>query len=100
MLLLSFVGLEAEAASNLVLYLYTCNILMGHAHDVRYARLMAPLPPDELNFVAYHYVHHISPTNNFGLTEPSDMFWDWILGVSTIKKLAVAEAGMSRQNRI
>ena len=98
-LLLSLVGLEAEAASNLVVYLYTCNILMSHAHDVRCARLMAPLP-DELNFVACHHVHHISPTNNFGLTEPSDMFWDWILGVSTIKKLAVAEAEMSRQKCI
>ena len=74
---------------------------MSHAHDVRCARLMAPLP-DELNFVACHHVHHISPTNNFGLTEPSDMFWDWILGVSTIKKLAVAErlAEMSRQKCI
>ena len=52
----------------------------------RCARLMAPLP-DGLNFVAYHYVHHLSPSHNYGLTEPSDMFWDKMLGVNTIKKL-------------
>ena len=31
---------------------------------------MAPLP-DSLNFVAYHYEHHLSPSNNYGLTEPT-----------------------------
>ena len=36
--------------------------------------------------VSYH-VHHINPNRNFGLTEPSDRLWDWILGVNTIQKL-------------
>ena len=57
---------------------------MSHASDVRCARLVAPLP-NSLNFVAYHYVHHLSPCNNFGLTEPSDLLWDWILGQKTIR---------------
>eukprot|EP00971_Amphidinium_carterae_P098070 1940479-Amphidinium_carterae.1 len=35
----------------------------------------------------YHYVHHLSPCNNFGLTEPSDVIWDKLLGVNTVKKL-------------
>lgn len=84
-LLLGAAGLEHEAFSNLGVYLLICNTLMSHAHDVRCARLMAPLPQG-LNFVAYHWVHHISPSHNFGLTEPSDMLWDWLLGVSTIKQ--------------
>ena len=85
-LLLSRFGLEGQAFSNLSGYLVICNTLMSHAHDVRCARLMAPLP-DSLNFVAYHYVHHLSPANNFGLTEPSDLLWDRLLGVQTIRKL-------------
>ena len=84
--LLSLVGLEGEAFSSVQLYLITFNILMSHAHDVRCARLLAPLP-DSLNFVAYHYVHHLRPSSNFGLTEPSDLLWDWLLGVRTIRKL-------------
>ena len=82
---LSLFSLEAEAFSNVSGYLIIFNTLMSHAHDVRCARLMAPLP-DSLNFVAYHYVHHLSPSNNFGLTEPSDLLWDKILGVRTICK--------------
>ena len=75
-ILLGCVGLEREAFSNVMEYLVIFNTLLSHAHDTRCARLMAPLP-DELNFVAYHYVHHLSPANNFGLTEPSDRIWDW-----------------------
>jgi len=71
--------------SNVSGYLVVCNTLMSHAHDVRCARLMAPLP-DSLNFVAYHRVHHLHPSRNFGLTEPSDLLWDFILGVRTILK--------------
>ena len=84
-LLLSLVGLQGEAFSNVSGYLVIFNTLLSHAHDVRCARLMAPLP-DSLNFVAYHYEHHLSPSNNYGLTEPSDIIWDRILGVSTVRK--------------
>ena len=75
-----------EAFSNLTGYIIIFNTLLSHAHDVRCSRLLAPLP-DELNFVAYHYVHHLSPCNNFGLTEPSDQLWDLLLGDKTIVKL-------------
>jgi len=85
-MLLSLFGMEDQGLSNFALYLISFNILLSHAHDLRCARLLAPLP-DELNYVAYHYVHHISPANNFGLTEPSDRLWDWILGVDTIRKV-------------
>ena len=71
--------------SNLTLYIGMINNLLSHAHDIKCAQLIAPLP-DNLNFVAYHYVHHLSPNSNFGLTEPTDMLWDWILGVKTITK--------------
>mmetsp|Transcript_941 Transcript_941/g.1553 ORF Transcript_941/g.1553 Transcript_941/m.1553 type:complete len:309 (+) Transcript_941:171-1097(+) len=67
--LLSQFGLESESFSNLTSYLLSFNILLSHAHDLRCARLLAPLP-DAVNFVAYHYVHHISPSHNYGLTEP------------------------------
>ena len=79
-------GVEGQAFSNLTGYLIVFNTLLSHSHDIRCARLLAPLP-DELNFVSYHYVHHISPANNFGLTEPSDKLWDYLLGVKTISKL-------------
>ena len=85
-LLLSKVGLEGQAFSNFTGYLMVFNTLLSHSHDIRCARLLAPLP-DGLNFVAYHYVHHVSPANNFGLTEPSDLIWDYLLGVKTIAKL-------------
>jgi len=85
-ILLSLFGLQGEAFSSLQVYLLIFNTLLSHAHDTRCARLLAPLP-DDLNFVAYHYVHHLSPTNNYGLTKPSDMFWDRLLGVDTIRKL-------------
>lgn len=78
-------GLQASCFSNFATYLIALNILLSHAHDARCANLIAPLP-DELNFVSYHYVHHIHPNRNFGLTEPSDKLWDWILGVNTIEK--------------
>eukprot|EP00986_Skeletonema_menzelii_P008901 scaffold3901_cov135-Skeletonema_menzelii.AAC.7 len=83
--LLSQFGLESESFSNLTSYLLSFNILLSHAHDLRCARLLAPLP-DAVNFVAYHYVHHISPSHNYGLTEPNQ-FWDYILGVKTIAKI-------------
>ncbi|KAL7548929.1 hypothetical protein ACHAWF_012186 [Thalassiosira exigua] len=86
MLLLNQLGLIGSAFSNFTAYLYVFNTLLSHAHDVRCSRLLAPLP-DELNFVAYHYVHHLSPGNNYGLTEPSDKLWDYLLGVNTIVKL-------------
>ena len=79
-------GFMAESFSNVTAYLVIFNTVLSHAHDIRCSRLLAPLP-DELNFVAYHYVHHLSPANNFGLTEPSDKFWDYVLGVNTIAKL-------------
>ena len=79
-------GFMADSFSNVTAYLVVFNTVLSHAHDIRCSRLLAPLP-DELNFVAYHYVHHLSPANNFGLTEPSDKFWDYILGVKTIAKL-------------
>jgi sterol desaturase/sphingolipid hydroxylase (fatty acid hydroxylase superfamily) len=82
---LSWWGLQGQAYSNLVGYLILQNTLLSHAHDIRCARLLAPLP-DALNFVAYHFCHHLSPSNNFGLTELSDRLWDWILGVDTIVK--------------
>lgn len=85
-LLLSEFGVEGQAFSNVTGYLIVFNTLLSHSHDIRCARLLAPLP-DELNFVAYHYVHHVSPANNFGLTEPSDKLWDYLLGVKTIAKL-------------
>lgn len=85
-LLSKVLGIEGQAFSNLTGYLIVFNTLLSHSHDIRCARLLAPLP-DELNFVAYHYVHHISPSNNFGLTEPSDKLWDCLLGVKTIAKL-------------
>ncbi|KAJ1461225.1 hypothetical protein M885DRAFT_508106 [Pelagophyceae sp. CCMP2097] len=84
--LMALAGLEGEAYSNVSSYLLVHNTLMSHAHDVRCARLMAPLP-DALNFVAYHRVHHLQPSSNFGLTEPSDLLWDWLLGVNTVRKL-------------
>jgi len=79
-----------SAYSNVCEYLIIMATLLSHAHDTRCARLLAPLP-DELNFVAYHYVHHLTPSNNFGLTEPSDLFWDWLLGVNTIRKMTDLE---------
>eukprot|EP01083_Nonionella_stella_P067609 178947_1 len=84
--LLSLFGLEGQSISNLTAYLTVFNMMLSHAHDIRCARLLAPLP-DEFNYVAYHYVHHVSPANNFGLTEPSDLIWDCLLGVKTIAKL-------------
>merc|ERR1711871_239753 len=92
-----FFGLESEAFSNVSMYLLIFNTLLSHAHDIRCARLMAPLP-DTLNFVAYHYQHHLSPSHNFGLTEPSDIVWDKILGVSTIRAPTVAIADSKKQS--
>lgn len=76
-------GFAGHVFSNFTLYLAIPNTLMSHAHDIRCARLIVPLP-DSLNFVAYHYVHHLAPDKNFGLTKPSDVIWDKILGTRTI----------------
>lgn len=86
LILLSLIGLQEQAYSNVTGYLMIFNTLLSHAHDTRCARLLAPLP-DDLNFVAYHYVHHLSPCNNYGLTKPSDAIWDKLLGVNTIRRL-------------
>ncbi|GFH58020.1 predicted protein [Chaetoceros tenuissimus] len=82
-------GMHSQMTSNFVEYMVVFNTLLSHAHDIRCAKLLAPVP-DEMNFVAYHYVHHLFPSNNFGLTEPSDKLWDWILGVETIMKVDTA----------
>lgn len=76
-------GLAGCVISNFTTYMLVMNALLAHAHDIRCARLLAPLP-DHLNFVAYHYVHHLNPDKNFGLTKPSDVIWDKLLGKDTI----------------
>jgi sterol desaturase/sphingolipid hydroxylase (fatty acid hydroxylase superfamily) len=81
--LASLVGLEGSCFSNFSLQLVLYNQLFSHSHDVRCASLVVPLP-DSMNFGAYHRVHHLHPSNNFGLTLPSDLIWDRILGVNTI----------------
>lgn len=73
----------ANPFSNLSEWLLLYNTLLSHAHDVRCASLILPVP-DSLNFAAYHRVHHLNPGANFGLTMPSDIIWDKILGVNTI----------------
>jgi len=78
---------EFEVFSSMSLYLGLMNILFSHAHDIRMARLITFFVPDELNLAAYHYVHHLDPSSNFGLTEFSDFFWDRLLGVRTVRKL-------------
>merc|ERR1712217_955601 len=81
----SCIGLEAYVFSSFVWYCNTLNLLLSHAHDVRCSRLMVPLP-EGANFVAYHYNHHLNPNSNFGLTKPSDMLWDKILGHDTVQR--------------
>ncbi|CAE8641670.1 unnamed protein product [Polarella glacialis] len=78
-----FIGMEASAFSNISEWLLLFNTLLSHAHDERCASLILPVP-DSLNFAAYHRVHHLNVAKNFGLTLPSDMVWDRILGVNTI----------------
>ena len=58
--------LPGFAVSNWVMYLNPIHQSFSHAHDVRCAHIIAPLP-ESLNFSAYHYVHHLSPCNNYGL---------------------------------
>lgn len=77
-------GLAGSTYSNLVDWLIIYNMLFSHAHDVRVANLLLPVPP-ALNFAAYHRVHHLAPNNNFGLTLPSDLLWDKLLNVQTIR---------------
>lgn len=77
-------GLAGSTYSNLVDWLIIYNMLFSHAHDVRVANLLLPVPP-ALNFAAYHRVHHLAPNNNFGLTLPSDLLWDKMLNVQTIR---------------
>merc|ERR1719159_360608 len=87
-------GMAGAAFSNLSEWLLLFNTLLSHAHDSRCASLILPVP-DSLNFAAYHRVHHINPAKNFGLTMPSDMLFDKLLGVRTIcmdEAEALAEA--------
>lgn len=77
-------GLGASAFSNVSEWLLLMNTLLSHAHDARCASLILPVP-DSLNFAAYHRVHHLNVARNFGLTLPSDIIWDKILGVNTIE---------------
>jgi len=81
--LCGWLGLGASAFSNVSEWLLLMNTLLSHAHDARCASLILPVP-DSLNFAAYHRVHHLNPARNFGLTLPSDLIWDKILGVNTI----------------
>eukprot|EP00873_Tetraselmis_striata_P022215 jgi/Tetstr1/442479/TSEL_030579.t1 len=81
--LATLLGLQSAAFSNFVEWLLLYNTLFSHAHDVRCANLIVPLPPS-MNFGAYHRVHHLQPGKNFGLTMPSDLIWDAILGCNTI----------------
>lgn len=77
-------GFEDSALTNVSEMLLLVNTLFSHAHDLRCANLVLPFLPEGLNFAAYHRVHHLSPGNNFGLTRPSDLVWDRILGHKTI----------------
>lgn len=70
---------------NMILYLVVPATLFSHAHDARCAHLMVPGLPENLNFVAYHHLHHLEPSKHYGLTLPSDLFWDFVLGVDTRK---------------
>eukprot|EP00929_Paragymnodinium_shiwhaense_P010144 TRINITY_DN114644_c0_g1_i1.p1 TRINITY_DN114644_c0_g1~~TRINITY_DN114644_c0_g1_i1.p1 ORF type:complete len:318 (+),score=36.97 TRINITY_DN114644_c0_g1_i1:77-1030(+) len=89
-------GFADQAFSNVVGYLIIFNNILSHAHDVRCASLIVPLP-DSLNFAAYHRVHHLNPNANYGLTRPSDMFWDAVLGQDTIMDFAkIAEYDESK----
>ena len=92
-LLAGWLGYHNVINSNLIMYLSAFHLQMSHGHDIRCAVLMTPMIPDELNFTAYHFVHHVSPSNNFGLTRLSDLIWDYVYGVSTIKsyKLCLKE---------
>jgi len=82
--LCSKMGIASSAFSNMSEWLILFNTLLSHAHDSRCASLILPVP-DSLNFAAYHRVHHLNPTRNFGLTIASDLIWDKILGVTTIE---------------
>lgn len=80
--LIHWSGFQVYGSSNLSELLMLFNTMFAHAHDVRCANLMFPLP-NYLNFSAYHQVHHLNPGKNFGLTLPSDLIWDKLLGVQT-----------------
>lgn len=54
------------SVSNWVMYLNPIHQSFSHAHDIRCAHIIAPIP-EAINFSAYHYVHHLSPCNNYGL---------------------------------
>uniref|UniRef100_A0A7S4IHZ8 Fatty acid hydroxylase domain-containing protein n=1 Tax=Odontella aurita TaxID=265563 RepID=A0A7S4IHZ8_9STRA len=81
--LASLVGLEKSIFSTVTVLLNSFNGMFSHAHDIRCAGLIVPLR-DEMNFAAYHRLHHLYPNCNFGLTMPSDLFWDKVLGQNTI----------------
>ncbi|CAE8605698.1 unnamed protein product [Polarella glacialis] len=87
----SCVGCQMSANSNMVELLMAFNTLFSHPHDVRCASLIVPVP-NALNFAAYHRVHHIHHGSNFGLTLPSDLVWDALLGCKTIWNPAPIDA--------
>jgi len=96
-ILVHWSGLDGTlGTSNLTEMLMLFNTLFAHAHDVRCANLMFPLPAF-LNFSAYHVVHHLNPDKNFGLTLPSDIIWDKLLGVKTAIDPAAFEAEMKEK---
>jgi len=96
LILLSYFGWHQGLNSNFVAHLSTFHLYMSHGHDIRCASLLTPMIPDSMNFTAYHYVHHLNPNNNFGLTRNSDKLWDYIFGVNTIRtfKSCLKEVGL------
>ena len=78
-------GLENCLNTNLTLYVGMIFFQFSHSHNPRLTTIILPFLPDNLNFTAYHYVHHVYPNNNFSLTVLANKFWDRILGVSTQK---------------
>lgn len=95
MMMASCFGMAGSTYSNVVDWLIIYNMLFSHAHDVRVANLLLPVPP-ALNFAAYHRVHHLAPGNNFGLTLPSDLIWDKLLNVQTIRDPVEAAKAMEK----
>jgi len=76
-------GYAFNPLSNTAWYIYQVYLPYSHASDSRLAALIAPMP-EALNFAAYHHVHHQDPSKNYGLTLPSDLLWDTLLGARTI----------------
>lgn len=83
------IGIHNCLSNNVISYLIAIQQTYSHASDYRLGSLILPVPV-ELNFAAYHRVHHLNPSRNFGLTKPSDIVWDRLLGTSTTQTLAQA----------